>query len=157
MNTTPEGRLRALGITLPELLPVVGSYRLAKRHGDTAYVAGHVSLKLDRTGLITGKVGSELSTQQAQEAARVCALHMLATLRAELGSLDRVASILKVFGMVNVAPGFGDLATVLNGCTDQLVAVFGDDIGTPTRVAVGVAELPLQAAVETEMIVAIRH
>lgn len=68
-----------------------------------------------------------------------------------------MASILKIFGMVNVAPGFSDLATVLNGCTDQLVAVFGDDIGIPARVAVGVAELPLQAAVETEMIVAVRH
>ena len=157
MVTTPEGRLRALGITLPELLPVIGSYRLAKRHGHTVYVAGHVSLKLDRSGLITGKVGNGMSTQQAQDAARVCALHMLASLRAEIGSLDRVASILKVFGMVNVAPGFGDLATVLDGCTDQLTDVFGDDIGTPARVAVGVAELPLQAAVETEMIVAVRR
>ena len=156
MATTPEGRLRALGITLPEPLPVIGSYRLAKRHRDTVYVAGHVSLKLDRSGLITGKVGNEISTQQAQAAARVCALHMLASLRAEIGSLDHVASILKVFGMVNAAPGFGDLATVLDGCTDQLADVFGDDIGIPARVAVGVAELPLNAAVETEMVVAIR-
>lgn len=92
MNTTAEGRLRALGITLPELLPVIGSYRLAKRHGDIVYVAGHVSLKLDRSGLTTGKVGNEISTQQAQEAARACALHMLASLHAEIGSLDRVDS-----------------------------------------------------------------
>jgi enamine deaminase RidA (YjgF/YER057c/UK114 family) len=81
---------------------------------------------------------------------------MLASLRAEIGSLDRVTSILKVFGMVNVAPGFGDLATVLDGCADQLADLFGDDIGIPARVAVGVAELPLGAAVETEMVVAVR-
>ena len=155
------GRLRTLGITLPELLPVIGSYRLAKRHGDIVSVAGHVSLKLDRSGLTTGKVGNEISTQQAQAAARVCALHMLSTLRAEIGSLDQVAQILKVFGMVNVAPGFADgaagvhLASVLDGCANQLTEIFGNDAGIPARVAVGMAELPLGAAVETEMTVAL--
>ncbi len=86
---------------------------------------------------------------------------MLSTLRAEIGSLDQVAQILKVFGMVNVAPGFVDwprtahLASVLDGCTNQLAEVFGDDAGIPARVAVGMAELPLGAAVETEMTVAL--
>jgi enamine deaminase RidA (YjgF/YER057c/UK114 family) len=88
---------------------------------------------------------------------------MLSTLRAELGSLDQVAQILKVFGMVNVAPGFVDgadgvyLASVLDGCTNQLTEVFGSDAGIPARVAVGMAELPLSAAVETEMTVALHE
>jgi enamine deaminase RidA (YjgF/YER057c/UK114 family) len=151
---TPDARLEDLGIDLPDLLPIGGNYRLARRHGDTVYVAGHVSAKLDRSGLIAGKVGSDVSLEQAREAARACALYMLATLRAELGSLEPVTAILKVFGMVNAAPGFVDEAKVLDGCTDQLVAVFGPEVGTPARVAIGVAELPLGAAVETDMIVA---
>jgi enamine deaminase RidA (YjgF/YER057c/UK114 family) len=155
MSGTPEQRLRELEIVLPEQLPVVGSYRLTRRHGDTVYVAGHVSAKLDLSGLIAGKVGADVSLEQAVEAARVCALHMLCSLRHELGSLDLVASIVKVFGMVNVAAGFVDLAKVLDGCTDLLAAIFGDEAGIPARVAVGVAELPLGCAVETEMLVAV--
>jgi enamine deaminase RidA (YjgF/YER057c/UK114 family) len=155
MQVTPEARLRELGIELPEQLPVIGSYRLAKRHRDLVYIAGHVSLRLDHTNLIRGKVGQDVTLEQAHEAARVCALHMLATLRIEIGSLDRVASIIKVIGMVNVSRGFVQLATVMDGCTDQLIDVFGEDAGTPARVAVGMAELPLGAAVETEMVVAL--
>jgi enamine deaminase RidA (YjgF/YER057c/UK114 family) len=154
--TMPEARLVELGITLPDQLPVIGSYRLAKRHRDIVFIAGHVALKLDRSGLITGKVGDDLSMGEAREAARACALHMLSFLRREIGSLDYVTSILKVFGMVNVAPGFRDLAKVLDGCTDQLIAVFGEDVGTPARVAVGMAELPLGVAVETDMVVAVQ-
>jgi enamine deaminase RidA (YjgF/YER057c/UK114 family) len=155
MSRSPETRLRELGIELPDQLPVVGCYRLAKRHRDIVYVAGHVPLKLDRSDLIRGKVGRDLSFEEAQEAARICALYMLATLRAELRTLDHVASILEVLGMVNVASGFGDLAGVLDGCTEQLVKVFGQDAGTPARVAVGMAELPLGAAVETAMTVSV--
>lgn len=80
---------------------------------------------------------------------------MLATLRTEIGSLDQVVTILKVFGMINVAPGFGQLAQVMDGCTNQLIHVFGEDAGTSVRVAVGMAELPLGAAVETETVVAV--
>lgn len=155
MHIAPEARLHELGIELPKQLPVIGSYRLAKRHHDIVYVAGHVSLRVDHSDLIRGKVGEELTLEQAHEAARICALHMLSTLRIEIGSLDRVASILKVFGMVNVSHGFGQLAQVMDGCTNQLVQVFGKDAGTPARVAVGMAELPFGAAVETEMVVAL--
>ena len=153
MQTTPEARLQELGIELPKQLPVIGSYRLAKRHRDIVYIAGHVSLSLDHSDLIRGKVGQDVTLEQAHEAARVCALHMLSTLRIEIGSLDRVASIIKVFGMVNVSHGFVQLANVMDGCTNQLIDVFGEDAGTPARVAVGMAELPLGAAVETEMVV----
>jgi enamine deaminase RidA (YjgF/YER057c/UK114 family) len=151
-----------LGIVLPEQLPVLATYRLATRHRDTVYLAGHVSATLDLTALIRGKLGADLTLEQAREAARICALHMLATLRSEIGSLDRVAQILKVFGMVNVAPRFDDLAAggqlakVLDGCTNQLAEVFGNDAGIPARVAVGMAELPLGAAVETQMTVALQ-
>jgi enamine deaminase RidA (YjgF/YER057c/UK114 family) len=161
MPDTPEARLQQLGIALPKQLPVLATYRLAKRHRDIIYVAGHVSATLDGSNLIRGKVGAGLTLEQAQEAARICALHMLSTLRAEIGSLDQVAQILKVFGMVNTAPGFDDLAAggqlakVLDGCANQLAEVFGDDAGIPARVAVGMAELPLGAAVETEMTVAL--
>jgi enamine deaminase RidA (YjgF/YER057c/UK114 family) len=155
MHSTPEARLRELGIELRKQLPVVGSYRLAKRHRDIVNVAGYVSARLDLTDLIRGKVGPDLTLDQAQEAARICALHMLATLRTEIGSLDQVVTILKVFGMINVAPGFGQLAQVMDGCTNQLIHVFGEDAGTSVRVAVGMAELPLGAAVETEMVVAV--
>jgi enamine deaminase RidA (YjgF/YER057c/UK114 family) len=150
-----EQRLRELGIELPPLQPVIGSYRLARRHADTVYLAGHVSLTPDGSDLITGKVGGALSIETARAAARSCAIHMLATVRAEIGSLDRVSAVLKVFGMVNTSPGFHDLAAVLDGTTDLLRDVFGADIATPARVAVGVAELPLGAAVETDMVVAV--
>jgi len=163
MPSTPEARLQQLEIMLPEPLPVLATYRWATRHRDIVYVAGHPSATLDCSDMIRGKVGADLTLEQAQEAARACALHMLSTLRAELGSLDQVAQILKVFGMVNVAPGFVDgaagvyLASVLDGCTNQLTEVFGSDAGIPARVAVGMAELPLSAAVETEMTVALHE
>ena len=129
MHIASEARLHELGIELPEQLPVIGSYRLAERHRDIVYIAGHVSLRLDHSDLIRGKVGADLTVEEAYEAARVCALHMLSTLRIETGSLDQIACILKVFGMVNVAPGFVQLAKVMDGCTDQLVQVFGKDAG----------------------------
>jgi enamine deaminase RidA (YjgF/YER057c/UK114 family) len=156
MPDTPEARLRQLGIELPEPLRVIGTYRLATRHRDIVYLAGHVSVKLDQSALIQGKVGADLTVEQAQEAARNCALFMLSTLRAEIGSLDQVERILKVVGMVNTAPGFTLMASVLDGCTNQLAEVFGD-AGIPARVAVGMAELPVGAAVETEMTVALRE
>jgi enamine deaminase RidA (YjgF/YER057c/UK114 family) len=135
--------------------------RVTPRHRDIVYLAGHISAALDGSGLIRGKAGAGLTLGQAQEAARSCALHMLSTLRAEIGSLDQVAQILTVFGMINVAPGFADgaagvhLASVLDGCADQLTEIFGNDAGIPARAAVGMAELPLGAAVETQMTVAL--
>src|SRR5437762_4089782 len=118
MHIASEARLHELGIELPEQLPVIGSYRLARRHRGIVCIAGHVCLRLDHSDLIRGKAGADLTLEEAYEAARACALHMLSTLRIETGSLDQVACILKVFGMVNVAPGFVQLAQVMDGCTD---------------------------------------
>jgi enamine deaminase RidA (YjgF/YER057c/UK114 family) len=104
--------------------------------------------------VVTGKVGRDLSVEEAAAAARTTGLSLLATMRAELGDLDRVRRIVKVFGMVNVAPGFNRTPAVIDGCSDLLVEVFGD-AGRHTRSAVGLAELPFDIAVEIELVAAV--
>ena len=104
--------------------------------------------------VITGKVGDTVDLDTGVEAARMTALSILATMRAELGDLDRVRRIVKVFGMVNVAPGFNRTPQVIDGCSDLLVDVFGE-AGRHTRSAVGLAELPFDIAVEIELIAAV--
>ena len=155
MASTPDDRLRELGIELPDPASPVATYRMAKRHGDTLYLSGHVGLALDGSGVIAGKVGADLSLDEGYQAARITTLQLLATLRSELGSLAAVASVLKVFAMVNAAPGFTDIPKVADGCTDLLVEVFGEEVGKPARAAVGMAELPLNAAVEIDLIAAL--
>jgi enamine deaminase RidA (YjgF/YER057c/UK114 family) len=168
--SSPEDRLRDLGITLPGMYSAIGTYRAAKREGNLVYVSGHGPLDLDRLSgdpgeaisfesglgaLIQGKVGSDIALEDARAAARTVGLFLLAALRAELGSLDHVTSIVKVFGMVNAAPGFTDTPSVIDGCSNLLVEVFGDAIGSHARTAIGVAELPLNIPVEIEMVVAV--
>jgi enamine deaminase RidA (YjgF/YER057c/UK114 family) len=165
-----EARLAELGIDLPGMLPAVGNYLPLKRLGDVLYVSGHGPLALDRLErnelqdgfiaiadaipvLIQGKVGGQVSLEQAVEAARFTGLLMLAAIQAELGSLDQVTSIVKVFGMVNCAPGFNQTPAVIDGCSNLLVEVFGPEIGRHARSAVGMAELPGDIPVEIEMIV----
>jgi enamine deaminase RidA (YjgF/YER057c/UK114 family) len=150
-----DERLLDLGIELPEPSPSP-NYLLTKRHGDLVFVAGHGPSKLDGTGIVAGKVGREVSPEEARDAARLTGIHMLASLRAEVGSLDRVRSILHVFGMVNCAPGFNDTGAVVNGCSELLVEVFGEEVGRHTRAAVGMAELPDDLCVEISMQVAVR-
>lgn len=149
MSTGIDARLAALGI---ELLPVskpVANYLGCKQAGDLLYVGGHGPVTAN--GVVRGKVGGTISLEQARDAARATALSMLATVRAELGSLDRVRQIIKVFGMVNCAPGFNRTPEVIDGCSDVLVAIFGD-AGRHTRSAVGMAELPFDICVEIEMV-----
>lgn len=168
-----EERLLELGIQLPGLQPAVGNYLAAKRHGDLVYVSGHGPIRVDADGfiagmtsreitvqdalraLITGKVGGDLTVVDAREAARITTLFLLSSLRAEIGTLNKVASIVKVFGMVNCAPGFNNTVAVIDGCSDLLIDVFGDDIGRHARSAVGMAELPLNIPCEIEMVVAV--
>ncbi len=144
-----EARLKHLGIALPEVMPAAGSYVPAKRSGDLVFVSGQGPWHAG--GLVKGKVGRDLSLVQARDAARLTGLNLLAVLRAELGSLDRVASIVKLLGMVNCAPGFNDTPGVINGCSDLLMEVFGES-GRHARSAVGMAELPFDIAVEIELI-----
>ena len=154
--TDAEARLRALGIELPALSVPRGNYIRARRHGSTLHLAGHGPAP-DATGLrITGKVGAGVTPEQAYEAARRAGLGLLATLSAELGDLGRVEAVLRVFGMVNVAPGFVALPEVIDGCSDLLIAVFGPEVGRHARSAIGVAALPYDLAVEIEAVVAIR-
>ena len=148
-----EDRLAELGIVLPPPMPPAGNYVGCVVDGDIVHVGGHGPV--DGATMVTGKVGSDLSLDEARHAARMTALSMLATLQAELGSLDRVERVLKVFGMVNVAPGFDRMPAVIDACSDLLVEVFGD-AGRHTRSAVGLAELPFGIAVEIEMSARIR-
>jgi enamine deaminase RidA (YjgF/YER057c/UK114 family) len=146
-------RLRELGITLPPLFPPAGNYLGCVVQEDIVHVGGHGPIDGDE--MIVGKVGGDLSLEDGQRAARMTALSILATLQAELGDLDRIERIFKVFGMVNVAPGFTNTPAVINGCSDVLVEIFGD-AGRHTRSAVGMAALPFDIAVEIELTAKLR-
>ena len=148
-----DQRLRELGITLPPVFPPAGNYLGCVVDNGIVYVGGHGPI--DGENIIRGKVGRDLSLEEGRQAARLTALSILATLRADLGDLDRIARIVKVFGMVNVAPGFNQTPAVIDGCSDLLVDVFGD-AGRHTRSAVGLAELPFDIAVEIELIARLR-
>lgn len=148
-----DERLAELGITLPPVFPPAGNYLGCVVDGGLAYAGGHGPI--DGGTMIRGKVGADLTLEQGQQAARATALSILATLRAGLGSLDRIERFVKVFGMVNVAPGFDRMPAVIDGCSDLLVEVFGE-AGRHTRSAVGMAELPSGIAVEIELIARLR-
>ena len=152
-HSDPEARLAELGLALPEPPPALANYALAVRHGDLLYLAGHAPLREGRHRYV-GRVGRELSQQDGYDAARLTALNMLATIKAELGDLARVRRIVKVLGMVNSADGFGDQPKVINGFSDLMVDVFGD-AGRHARSAVGMAALPMGIPVEIEMILEI--
>ena len=146
-------RLVELGITLPPVFAPAGNYVGCLVQDDIVYVSGHGPVDGDE--MVMGKVGGNLSLEDGQRAARMTALSILATLQDELGDLDRIAQIIKVFGMVNVAPGFTNTPAVINGCSDLLVEVFGD-VGRHTRSAVGMAALPFDIAVEVELTAKLR-
>jgi enamine deaminase RidA (YjgF/YER057c/UK114 family) len=150
MTDRIEARLIELGLELPPVFTPVANYLGCKRVGDLLYVGGHGPTTPH--GFIRGKVGDTVTLEQARDAAKATALSMLATVKAELGSLDRVRQIVKVLGMVNCAPGFNRTPEVIDGCSDVLVAIFGQ-AGRHTRSAVGMAELPFDICVEIEMIV----
>ena len=144
-----EERLVELGMVLPPVFPPAGNYLACDIIDDMVYVGGHGPIA--GSDIVRGKVGADLTLEEAQVAARITALSILATLKAELGELDRIERIVKVFGMVNVASGFNQTPAVIDGCSDLLVKVFGD-AGQHTRSAVGLAELPFDIAVEIELI-----
>jgi enamine deaminase RidA (YjgF/YER057c/UK114 family) len=150
---TAETRLTELGIELPPVAPPSGNFVRARQVGNVLYLSGHGPVHADGNR-DRGKVGSDLTVDQAKESARLVALNLLATARAYLGDLDRVTGIVKVLGMVNSAPGFDRQPAVIDGCSDLLVDVFGE-AGRHTRSAVGMAELPFGIPVEIEMILEI--
>ena len=146
---TIEARLAELGVVLPDPFPPVGTYVSCVQSGDLLHVGGHGPVGGD-TAFI-GKVGTDLTLDEGWAAARQTGLSLLATMRHELGTLDRVEQIVKVLGMVNVGDGFNQMPAVIDGCSDLLVEVFGDR-GRHTRSAVGLAALPFEIAVEIELV-----
>lgn len=149
----PEAKLKELGIALPTPSAPVANYVNAVRTGNLLFLAGRGPTGPDGKDVI-GKLGRDLTVEQGYQAARFVAINQLAVLRAELGDLKKVRRIVKVLGMVNSDPAFTQQPEVINGCSDLLVAVFGDK-GRHARSAVGMATLPRGIAVEIEMIVEI--
>ncbi len=149
-----EAKLKELGIELPEPMAPAGTYRGGVQVGELLFMSGVGPIDLDGK-IISGKVGQDLDIDQAYHAARVTGLQMLASIRQELGSLDRVVQVVKVLGMVNAVPEFKEQPRVINGFSDLMVEVFGD-AGIGARSAVGLASLPFQIAVEVEMILQVR-
>jgi enamine deaminase RidA (YjgF/YER057c/UK114 family) len=147
-----DDRIGELGLELPKPLNTAAlPFELARIEGTTLFLSGHIPTEVD--GSIArplGKVGADVSPEEAYTAARRVALGLFASIHAAVGALDRVDAWLRVFGMVNVAPGFNALPKVINGCSDLIVEVFGPERGAHTRSAVGVAELPSGVPVEIE-------
>jgi enamine deaminase RidA (YjgF/YER057c/UK114 family) len=148
-NIDHEHRLEELGIVLPPAAPPAANYVKAVRVGDLLYLSGHAAVSGYR-----GKLGEDLSTEEGYQAARSTAVSAIATLKQELGDLNRVKRIVKVMGMVNSTPQFTEQHLVMNGFSDLMVAVFGER-GKHARSAVGMGSLPLNFAVEVDLIVQI--
>jgi len=146
-----EAKLRAMGLELPANPKVMANYLTAVRTGNLVFLSGHGPLREDGT-FITGKVGADLTIEEGNEAARKAAILLLSSLKAEIGDLDKVRRVVKLLGMVNCLPDFVDQAKVVNGASDLLVEVFAER-GRHARSSGGMNALPLNIAVEIEMIV----
>lgn len=144
-------RLQELAIELPAAVAPAGLYRPAVRVGDLVFLSGAGPVRPDGS-LVTGKVGGDVSVEEARDAARLTGLQILAALNEELGGLDGVTQVVKLLGMVNCAPGFNRTPQVIDGCSELLIEVFGER-GRGARSAVGMAELPFDTVVEIEAIV----
>ncbi|WP_411820196.1 RidA family protein [Hyphococcus formosus] len=143
-----DDRLKELDITLPEPVAPVANYVPFVKSGNLVFISGQVSIGAD--GLITGKVGQDLSVEAGVEAAKACGINLIAQLKAACdGDLDRVVRVVKLGGFVNCNPDFTDQPKVVNGTSDLMVKVFGD-AGRHARAAVGAPALPLNAAVEVD-------
>ena len=146
-----DKKLKELGIELITPTKPVANYVKAVRTGNLLYLSGDGPMRSDGK-YITGKVGADLTIEQGYEAARQTGISILSTLKAELGDLNKVKRVVKVLGMVNCTPSFTDQPKVINGCSDLMVAVFGEK-GKHARSAVGMVSLPTNIAVEIEIIV----
>jgi len=148
-----DARLKEMGIKLPSAVKPVANYVPAVRTGNLVFLSGHGPFNEDGS-LITGKVGSELTSEQGYEAARRVAIGLLGSLKAEIGDLESVKRVVKLLGLVNCTSDFTDQPKVINGASDLFVEVFGAR-GRHARSAVGTNALPMNIAVEIEMIVEI--
>jgi len=150
-----EMRLKEIGLELPPAVRPVANYVSAVRAGNLVFLSGHGPVREDGS-MITGKVGADLTLEEGYEAARRVALVLLASLKAEIGDLDKVIQVVKLLGMVNCRSDFVDQPKVINGASDLLVEVFGDK-GRHARSAVGMNALPMNISVEIEMIVEVEE
>ena len=148
-----EDRLSALGLTVPEVVPPVAAYVPALRDGNLVFTSGQLPM-VEGKLVATGKVGAEVTAEDAKGYAATCALNAIAAIKAELGDLDRVARVVKVVGFVASDPSFTGQPGVINGASELLGEAFGDK-GVHARSAVGVAVLPLDAPVEVEVVVSV--
>jgi enamine deaminase RidA (YjgF/YER057c/UK114 family) len=151
-HMSTDQRLLELGLTLPEPPAPGGNYLSAKTIGNLLYLSGVIST--ETSGVITGTAGADRTITEGYAAARACALTQLAVLKRALGTLDKVREIISINGYVNAIAGFPDSPAIINGASDLLIAVFGDQ-GRHARAAVGVSALPRNALVELQMIVAV--
>jgi enamine deaminase RidA (YjgF/YER057c/UK114 family) len=150
MTNNAEECLKGLGITLPDVATPAGNYVPWVRTGNLLFLAGQVS-RTENGEPLVGKLGDTMGVEEGYEAAKSCGLRILATVRAALNTLDNVGRVVRVFGMVNCTPDFVQHPQVMNGCSDLLVAVLGEQ-GRHARCAVGHSSLPAGAAVEIEAI-----
>jgi len=146
-----EARIKELGITLPDPPKPMGNYIPAVRVGNLLFLSGHGPIRVADQPLTRGKVGRDMSTEEAYKVAREVGINLLGSARATLGSLDKVKRVVKVLGMVNAVESFGEQPKVINGFSDLMVEVFGEN-GRHARSAVGMGSLPAGIPVEIEMI-----
>ena len=144
-----DAKIVELGLELPPAPAPMGVYKPIVIIGNLAYLSGHGPVQPDGT-LMTGRVGDDLDLDAGYQSARQVGLTMLATLRANLGSLDRVQRVIKVLGMVNCTPDFPDHPKVINGCSELFRDLWGEDLGVGVRSAVGMGSLPSNVTVEIE-------
>ena len=149
MAGTVEQKLAAQGVTLPEPRAAMANYVGFVRTGNLLFISGQVCANAEGKLVAKGKLGAGVSTEQGYEAAKICAVNLLAQIKAALGDLDKVVRVVRIGGFVNSAPDYLDGPKVLNGASDLMVAAFGDK-GRHARTTVGVASLPADAAVEVE-------
>ena len=148
----PETRLQQLHLTLPEPPKPMAKYKPAVLAGNFLYVSGHGPAKLNDKSPVTGRVGADLTAAQGKEAARLVGLNILSTVKSTLGSLDKVKRLVKTLGMVNCTADFKEQPQVINGFSELMADVFGEDAGVGARSAVGMGSLPMNIPVEVECI-----
>lgn len=146
-----EEKLIEMGLQMPELPVSKGIYKRCLVDGNHLYVSGHVSINTDGSP-ITGKVGRDLDTEQGKLAARQCGLAILASIKENSGSLDKIKRVIKILGMVNAVPEFEKHPVVINGCSELFASLWGAENGIGVRSAVGVSSLPGNVAVEIEVL-----
>ncbi len=148
-------KLAALGLTLPTAAAPVAAYVPAVKTGNLVFTAGQLPV-VDGKLVLTGKVGSDVSAEDAKKMAEICALNALAAISL-VADIDQIEKIVRVGGFVNGVPGFVAIPAVINGASELFIKIFGDINGKHARTAVGVAELPLNAPVEVEMVVQLKN